>query len=67
MDRLSVGFYMLSDITENNVPIEGFSDRQFIFQMRYFWADIWTDTANDATAGAIEVVQFTETTPPVNG
>lgn len=65
MDKLSVSFYMPSDITEVPVPIEGFTDRQFIFQMDYFWVDIWSDTDNDATSGKIETVQIAETTPPV--
>lgn len=64
MDKLDVKFYMSSDIVENNVPIEGFSDRQFIFTIDYFWADIWSDSADDATVGAIETAQIAETTPP---
>jgi len=64
MDRLAVGFYMSTDIIETIFPIEGFSDRQFIFTMDYNWADIWSDNVQPATAGAIETVQLTQTIPP---
>jgi len=67
MDKLAVGYYVATDIIETIFPIEGFSDRQFIFTIDYFWADIWSDTNNNATSGAIETVQFTETTPPGGG
>lgn len=64
MDKLDVKFYMSSDIVENIIPIEGFTDRQFIFVIDYFWADIWTDSDNDATVGAITTANIAETTAP---
>jgi len=67
MDRLNVGFHMVSDITEVCVPIEGFTDRQFIFQIDYFWADTWTDSTDNATAGFIETVNKTQVAPPSGG
>ena len=42
MKKLNIGFIVETDITEIKLDIEGFHDRQFLFEIIYFWADVWS-------------------------
>ena len=62
--RLNVEYNVLTNLKENNIPIQGFKDRQFQIQIRYDWSDLWTDYDPDSAVESIDTVEVEQEAVP---
>ena len=59
MKKINIGFDIISPVTEIKISKEKFFERRFIFEIKYFWADVRTNVEGSF----IETINWTNETP----
>ncbi len=61
LDNIDIKANLISDVREVNLPKSDFFERRYVFEQRYFWADIFIEDYTGV--GVIEDVDVTPTDP----